>query len=49
VAQRLWEKIPRADLPDLFGVLATSAYLSDILFRQSDWQAIFLRQLRTRA
>ena len=28
------EKIPRADLPALFGLLGGSAYLSDILFRQ---------------
>ena len=29
-------KIPRADLPALFGVLGGSAYLSDILYREGD-------------
>ena len=44
------EKIPRADLPALFGLLGGSAYLSDILFRQgNDWPAIFLHQLRTQS
>jgi glutamate-ammonia-ligase adenylyltransferase len=43
------EKIPHADLADLFRVLGASAYVSDILFRQGkDWPDLFLRQLRTK-
>jgi glutamate-ammonia-ligase adenylyltransferase len=48
-AKRL-DKIPRADLPALFGVLGGSAYLSDILFRQQQqWPEFFTRQLRIKS
>ncbi|MEX0802255.1 MAG: hypothetical protein WD688_02880, partial [Candidatus Binatia bacterium] len=44
------DKIPRADLAALFGVLGGSTYLSDILFRQGkDWPVLFLNQLRTKS
>ncbi len=41
------DKISRADLPGLFGVLGGSAFLSDVLIRQgANWPALFSRQIK---
>ena len=41
-------KIPSAQLPDLFRLLGGSAFLSEVLIRQGkDWPKLFLEQLKT--
>ncbi len=41
-------RIPSADLPQLFRLLGGSAFLSEVLIRQGeDWPEVFLRQIKT--
>jgi glutamate-ammonia-ligase adenylyltransferase len=43
------DKIPPTDLPALLRLLGSSAYLSDVLIRQSkNWSELFLRQIKVR-
>jgi [glutamine synthetase] adenylyltransferase / [glutamine synthetase]-adenylyl-L-tyrosine phosphorylase len=43
------DKIPPTDLPALLRLLGGSAYLSDVLIRQSkNWSEVFLRQIKIR-
>ncbi|HXV79765.1 MAG TPA: bifunctional [glutamate--ammonia ligase]-adenylyl-L-tyrosine phosphorylase/[glutamate--ammonia-ligase] adenylyltransferase [Candidatus Binatia bacterium] len=45
---KAFKKIPAAELPALFRLLGSSAYLSDVLIRQgNNWATLFLERIKT--